>query len=59
MATKSILKQINVRDKIFARNLINALENAEGKGSIHVEISKSTRTIGKGQVKSLFGKVDD
>lgn len=56
MATKSMLKSINVRDKYFGRNLISALENAEKKKSKSVILSKSVKTIQKDKIKSLFGE---
>ncbi len=56
MATKSFLKVIHVRDRVFARKLINAIEHAEGKKSIQVEFSKPVREISKDRIKAIFSK---
>ncbi len=56
MATKSILKDINIRDKRLARSFIVALEQAESKPDICVDLSKSVNVIKKDQIKKLFGK---
>ncbi len=54
MATKSILKDIDIREKHMGRKLVNALENAKGKHSKVVEFSRACSTIKKGQIKELF-----
>lgn len=56
MATKSFLKVIYVRDRVFARRLLNALEHAEGKKSIEVEFSKPVKEIPKDKIKALFSE---
>ena len=55
MATKSILKDIDIREKHMGRKLVNALENAKGKQGKEVSFSKACSTIKKGKIKELFG----
>lgn len=43
MATKSLLKDIDIRDRDTAKSLINALERAEKKKKNTVAISKTYR----------------
>ncbi len=55
MATKSILKNINIREKHLGRSFVNALECAESKTTNEVSISKSCSTVKRDQIKALFG----
>jgi len=55
MATKSILKNINIREKHMGRSLVNALERAENKSVNEVTISKSCSNVRRDQIKTLFG----
>lgn len=55
MATKSILKNININKKRLGRNFVSALENAENKSSKEVIISKSCTALKRDQIKSVFG----
>ena len=55
MATKSVLKNININEKHLGRNFVSALENAENKSYKEVVISKSYSTLKRDQIKSLFG----
>ena len=55
MATKSITKDINVKDKKSAYNLASALENSKNKGRKVVSISKSVRDIKGKDILKLFG----
>lgn len=55
MATKSILKNVNINDRHLGRNFVSALENAESKSSKEIVISKSCSVVKRDQVKSLFG----
>lgn len=55
MATKSITKNVVLRSKPLARNFIRAVENAEGKASKTVAVSKTVHEL-KGQtLKDIFG----
>ena len=55
MATKSILENINIREKHMGRSFVNALERAEGKTAKEVPLSKSCSTVRRDQIKTLFG----
>ncbi len=55
MATKSILKNINIRNKNLCRNFVNALENAEGKKAKEVVLSRSCTEIKGEIIKEIFG----
>jgi len=55
MATKSILKNINIKDKRMARNLVKALEYAENVSAKKVDVSKSCISVSRDQIKMLFG----
>jgi hypothetical protein len=56
MATKSIYKNVVIKDKRLSKNLVSALENAQNKGSKEIQLSKSYREITKCQIKDLFGE---
>lgn len=54
MATKSIFKNIVIKDKILSKKLVLALENAKEKGSKQVVLSKSYHEVKKGQIEDIF-----
>lgn len=56
MATKSIFKNIVIKDRTISRRLVLALENARGKSSKQVVLSKSFHEVKKGQIKDVFGE---
>lgn len=55
MATKSILKNININEKHLGRNFVSAMENAKNKTYKDVVLSKSCSVLKRDQIKSLFG----
>ncbi|EDS80572.1 hypothetical protein I6E45_09485 [Clostridium perfringens] len=55
MATKSICKNINIKSRVLARGLINALEHGKGKKSKIVEFSKSVEEVKGEDIKKYFG----
>lgn len=55
MATKSILKNININEKHMGSNFISALERAQDKPGKEVIVSKSCSVLKKDQIKLLFG----
>lgn len=55
MATKSILKEINVRDRHSARNLVVALESSEKSKVEEIQMTKSVKEISKDKIKAIFG----
>lgn len=57
MATKSFLKEINLKDKKSVKSFVSALENAEKKGRKHVKINTSVKDItDKNVIKKMFGE---
>ncbi len=56
MATKSIYKDVNIRDSSLARKFVHALENAQNKHSKEVVLSKKYSTIDKSKIKDIFGE---
>ncbi len=54
MATKSIYKNVNIKSKVLARNLVSALENAEGKKSQNVIFTKSFQEVKGDDLRKLF-----
>lgn len=55
MATRSITKNIDIRDKRLGKNLIVALENASGKKSKEVQMSRTYTDLSDEQIKKIFG----
>jgi len=56
MATKSILKNIDIKDKESAFALINALENAFGKHAQPVIRSRGFSDASVDDIKKMFGE---
>lgn len=56
MATKSIYNNVNVKDKNLCKSLILALENAQGKVSKPIVMTKKVRSIEKEKIKGLFSE---
>lgn len=59
MATKSITKNVVVRSKPLARNFIKAVENAQGKSSKTVVMSKTVHELKGDKLKEIFGAVEN
>ncbi|ERJ00832.1 hypothetical protein LJB68_13845 [bacterium 210820-DFI.6.52] len=55
MATKSITKDVYIKDKALCRGLIRALESAEKKSAQKVIFSKKVTEAKGDQIKELFG----
>ena len=55
MATKSIYKNVSLKNKTLTRGLILALENAMNKQEKEVQISKSVKEIKGNDLKKIFG----
>lgn len=55
MATKSIMKNIDIHDKKLGKNLIVALENASGKQGKEVQLSRTYSEAKGEQIKKIFG----
>lgn len=56
MATKSIMKNVDIRDKKLCRAFVDALENAEGKKSKEVVLSRTFKEISGDKIKKIFGE---
>lgn len=56
MATKSILKDIVIRDKSAGEKFVLALENADKAIAKEVAYSKQCNTVSKDQIKFIFSK---
>lgn len=55
MATKSVLKNIDIKNRNSAMALVNALENAKGKHAQHVVKDRSFSYASKEEIKKMFG----
>lgn len=56
MATKSILKDVKVRDKYFGRSLANALENSKATKTPQAVFQRQVIRVEKEDVKKYLGK---
>lgn len=56
MATKSILKNVNIKDKRLARTFVRALEKAEDTKYQTVHLSRRCEEITGDKIKEFFGK---
>ncbi len=54
MATKSILKTINIRDNKTARNFVNALEKAKSNPGKDVKYTRKCTEITGDKIKEFF-----
>lgn len=55
MATKSILKDIVIKDKKMTSSLVNALESAKGKHAKDVIFSRAIRNADADLINKVFG----
>jgi hypothetical protein len=56
MATKSILKNVDIKDKKLGKSLIVALENAAGKQAKDVQLSRTYEDVRGEKLKDIFNK---
>lgn len=56
MATKSILKDVNIRDRRLAHTFVEALGQAENTKYKPVQLSKDCKELTGEDVKMFFGK---
>ncbi len=54
MATKSIIKDVVIKDPKLSRRLIVALEQAENKHCIPITMKKRVNLVERDQIKTLF-----
>lgn len=57
MATKSVLKNIDLKTRKSAVALVNALENAKGKSSQLVTQQRTFSDASREEIKKMFGAV--
>jgi len=55
MATKSILKNVYIKDFRSARSLVRALENASGKKSQDVDLKRPSKELDESEIQKIFG----
>lgn len=56
MATKSILKSVDIKDKKLSKSLVVALENASGKRSKNVQLSRTYEDVRGEKLRSIINK---
>lgn len=54
MATKSILKSVNIKEKSLGRNFVIALEKAQEKELKEVKLSRNCSDVKREEIKNLF-----
>lgn len=59
MATKSILKNIDIKDKDTADAFISALENASGKKTKQTKHTRMYSDASRDEIKKMFGERND
>ncbi|MCL2355585.1 MAG: hypothetical protein FWC70_00320 [Defluviitaleaceae bacterium] len=55
MATKSMIKSVNIKNKRLAEGLVSALENAEKKSSKEVVLQRRLDEVKGENIKRYFG----
>lgn len=56
MATKSILKNVDIKDKKLGRALVIALEHASEKKNKDVQLSRTYEDVRAEKLRSIFHK---
>lgn len=59
MATKSVLKSVNIKNRSSALALVRALENAHGKKAQEVAYSRTFSDASRDEIKKMFGEKND
>lgn len=54
MATSTILRDVNIKEKHQARSFIRALENAENKAAKKVELGCSCEVVKGEKIRNMF-----
>lgn len=55
MATKSVLKNVDIKTRQSALALVNALENAKGKHAQHVVKTRTFSDASREEIRKMFG----
>ena len=58
MATKSILKSVNIKSNSGARRLVTALEQSKNKSAGSVMQSRKYENAGSDEIRKMFGSKD-
>ena len=56
MATKSILKNVDIKDKKLGKSLVIALENAAGKHAKDIQLSRTYEDVRGDKLRSILHK---
>lgn len=56
MATKSILKNVDIKEKKLGKSLVVALENAAGKHAKDVQLSRTYEDVRGDKLRSILKK---
>ncbi|MGN0422849.1 MAG: hypothetical protein ACI4EY_08945 [Lachnospiraceae bacterium] len=56
MATKSILKNVNISEKRFARTFVQALDDSESAKYEPTKLTRECKEITGEKIKEFFGK---
>lgn len=56
MATKSIFKNVKMKNQYLSHSFISALENASGKQAQPVTLQRPVRDVHGAEIKKLFGE---
>lgn len=56
MATKSILKNVNIKEKQFVRTFVGALEEANESKYVPTQLSRECTELKGDKIKEFFGK---
>ncbi|WP_343101009.1 hypothetical protein [Romboutsia sp. MSSM.1001216sp_RTP31141st1_G3_RTP31141_220114] len=54
MATKSILKSVNIKEKNLGRRFVEALESAQCKKEKEIKLKRAYKDVKKEEIKDLF-----
>lgn len=55
MATKSVLKNVDLKSRGAALSLVNALENAKNKHAQHVKQTRVFSDASRSEIHKMFG----
>lgn len=59
MATKSVLKSVQIKNRRSALGLVRALENAHGKRSQEVVHNRTFSDATREEIRKMFGEKND
>jgi putative protein kinase ArgK-like GTPase of G3E family len=59
MATKSIYKQVKIKDRRMLGRFVTALEKAEKASERDITLSKNVQIMDRSQIKKIFGDSDN